>query len=215
MNKLNSGQWRSILYKFTSDEDFRPCLQKPFIQGKYICATDGHIILRVDRNIIPQSNEDYTPKGHVPDVSKVIPAPDPTFTITLKEIINCLVASGLDYNHLTTNCDECDGTGDVRWEYRDRDCKYHTRIDKCPCCNGLGEIPNGYDRFCTIGEKATLAYHIILTHYIMNNLCVDDLSCTLGKGTLLLNIADGVDIVFAIVPIPESKETYPIKIKKL
>lgn len=215
MKKLSADQWRILLYKFTFDEDFRPGLQKPFEQGGFICATEAHVILRVDKNLIPKSNDDYTPKDRVPTVAKVMPTPDPTFTISLKEIQSCLVALGLDYNHTTKNCPECGGSGDVDWYYTDRDGDTHTKVDKCPYCGGSGDIHNGNNRYCTIGDKATLAYHLILTHYVMVNVGIEALKCTWGDGSLLLNLADGVDILVSVVPIPESKKTHAIKIEEL
>lgn len=215
MKQLNADQWRSLLYKFTSDEDFRPGLQKPFEQDGYIFATETHVVLRVDKNLIPISNDDYTPKNRVPTVAKVMPAPDPTFTISLKEIQSCLVALGLNYDRLTKNCPECGGSGDVDWYYTDRDGDTHTKIDECPYCGGSGDIHNGNDRYCTIGDKAILAYYLILTHCVMVNLGIETLKCTLGNRSILLNLADGVDILVSAVPIPQSKKTFPIKIEEL
>lgn len=215
MKKLNADQWRNILYKFTSDEDIRPGLQKPFEQGGYICSTDAHVVLRVDKTLIPKSDDDYTPKGHVPNVAAVMPKPKPTFTISLIDLRSNLVALGLDYNRTTKDCPECYGSGDVDWYYTDRDGDTHTKIDECPYCEGVGEIHNGNDRYCTIGNKATLAYFLILTHFVMEALGADTLKCTWGRSSILLNIADGVDILVSAVPIPESKKTFSIKIEEL
>lgn len=217
MKKLTAVQWQSLLYKFTADEDFRPGIQKPFMQGGYICATNAYIVLRVNRKLIPPSNDDYVPKGYVPNVTAVMPNPNPTptFTITIKAIRECLVALGLNYDILTKNCPECDGSGDVDWYYTDRDGDTHTMVDKCPCCDGMGEVANGDDRYCAIGDRATLAHFMILTHYVMNSLGIETLKCTWGKGNLLFNLSDGVDILVATVPIPESKRSFPIKIEEL
>lgn len=215
MKGLTAGQWRSILYKFTADEDFRPAIQKPFRQGGYICATDAHIVLRVNRKLIPPSDDDYTPKGRVPDVSKVMPELNPTFTITIKAIRESLVALGLNYDILSKNCPECDGSGDVDWYYTDRKGDTHTLTEACPCCNGFGEVANGDDCYCSIDDKATHAYFMILTHCVMVNLGIETLKCTWSKSSLRLNLADGVDILVATVPIPESRESFPIKIKEI
>lgn len=214
MKQLNADQWRRILYKFTADEDFRPGIQKPFEQWGYICATDAYVVLRVDKTLIPESSGKYIPKGHVPAVSKVMPKPNPTFTISLKDLRGCLVALGLDYR-TTKSCPECDGSGDVDWYYTDRDGDTHTNVDDCPYCGGTGEIDNGCDRYCTIGDKAILAYLMILTHYAMESLGIETLKCTWGNGRLLFNLEDGVDILVSAVPIPESKKHFPIKIEEL
>lgn len=218
MKNLNAEQWRHLLYKFTSDEDFRPGLQQPFEQDGYVCATESHVVLRVNKNLIPKSNDDYAPKHRVPTVAKVMPTPNPTFTISLKEIQSCLVALGLNYDHLTKTCPECGGSGDVDWYYTDRDGDTHTKIDDCPCCGGSGEIQNGSDRYCSIGDRATLAYSMILVQYTMTALGVNTLRCTwhrMGKCSLLLNLADGVDILVSTVPIPESKKHFEIKTEEL
>ena len=215
MKNLNVEQWRHLLYKFTSDEDFRPGLQTPFEQNGHVCATETHVILRVDKNLIPKSNDDYTPKYRVPTVAKVMPTPNPTFTISLKEIQSCLVALGLNYDSLSKQCPECGGRGDVDWYYTDRDGDTHTKMDDCPYCEGSGDIHNGNDRYCSIGDRATLAYYLILVHYVMAHLDIKTLKCTWGKGCLLFNLTDGVDILVLTVSIPETKKTFPIKIKEL
>lgn len=215
MKQLTADHWRNILYKFVSDEDFRPGLQKPFEQRGYVCATDAHVVLHVDRNLIPKGNDDYTPQEYVPNVSKVMPKPNPTFTISIKDLRGCFVALGLNYDRLTKMCPECGGGGDVDWYYTDRTGDTHTKVDDCPCCSGTGEVHNGADCYCTIGDKAVLAYFMILTHYAMVNLDIDTLKCTWGNSSLLLNLTDGVDILIATVPIPESRKNFPIKIEKI
>lgn len=218
MKKLTADQWRSLLYKFTEDEGFYPGLQHPFKQDGYVCATDTHAILRVDKDLIPKSNDDYVPKHRVPTIAKVMPTSNPTFTISLKEIQSCLVALGLNYDHLDKECPGCGGSGDVDWYYTDRDGYTHTKMDDCPYCGGSGCIKNGSDRYCSIGDMVILAYHMILVQRTMTALGIDTLRCTwhrMGKRSLLLNFADGVDIVVATMPIPELKKHFPIKIEEL
>lgn len=214
MKKLNAGQWQDIFHTFTSNEDFRPQYTKPFKQGDYICATNGYIALRVDRRLIPQGSDDYTPKGKVPDVSKIMPKASPTFAITLKDLRSCLVSLGLNYEHIMIACPECGGSGEVDWYFHGRGGNIHEKTDKCPICGGSGETLNGGDRYCTIGDNFILAYLMILVHYVAVRLDVDALKCTWGDRILLLNITDGVDIIVGTVPIPKSNKSQPIKIIK-
>lgn len=37
-------------------------------------------------------------------------------------------------------CDECDGDGDVYWEYYDKEGKLHEELFACPICGGSGYI---------------------------------------------------------------------------
>ncbi|MBF1529870.1 MAG: hypothetical protein HXN96_08015 [Prevotella salivae] len=37
-------------------------------------------------------------------------------------------------------CEECDGNGEVYWEYTDNAGHTHEHLDECPVCDGTGEI---------------------------------------------------------------------------
>lgn len=37
-------------------------------------------------------------------------------------------------------CKECDGSGEVYWEYTDNSGHTHEHLDECPVCDGTGEI---------------------------------------------------------------------------
>ena len=37
-------------------------------------------------------------------------------------------------------CEECDGKGEVYWEYKDNHGETHERLMDCPICDGTGEI---------------------------------------------------------------------------
>lgn len=199
MKSLTPEQWRSLLDLFVSDADsFRPALMKPFEQDGFVCAADGHNLIRVSKKFI--SDEFPTPP-QAPNVARVIPAYKPSLTVFAYRLRHVFVAVGVDYDRMIARCPECDGDRQVEWEYTDLDGDRHTMDADCPVCDGSGQIPNGLDKFCKIADKILSVYSLLLLHRVMDVLCIDAAQITFDeRGPLLFTLADGVDILIAPCP---------------
>jgi hypothetical protein len=116
--------------------DMRGYLRQPFTLGQYTLASNGHILIRVDRtDAIPES--DYFPKSIA---DKIIPMPDKmhqklgteTGMMRLAEfepdLLNCCLCEG---TKLTHDCPACEGNGEIG------DC-YASKI--CETCKGSGAV---------------------------------------------------------------------------
>ncbi len=119
MNKID-------LQKFCADEDdLRHYLWRPFSQGEYTYALDGHIAVRVPR-IFYISEVDRTP-----DCSKIFPVVFPECSLRLcefkfpeEELIKCLHCSnGIVYQE-AHECPTCECEGELN----------------CEDCRGVGKI---------------------------------------------------------------------------
>ena len=65
-------------------------------------------------------------------------------TITIKALSKALEACPLVDEEVViedaVECEECDGTGEVYWEYKDNHLHTHERLMDCPICDGTGEM---------------------------------------------------------------------------
>ena len=215
MNKLNPNQWWHLLNQFTYCGDKRPGLTLPFEQDDYIYATNTYIIIRVRKDIVPKGDCDYSPKGRVVNCQKAFYQPDPTFTISAKDIETAFVKLGIDPNVIDSVCPECGGEGEVDWEYTDRNGKQHTLTYECPLCGGVCTIPNGIDCWCGIDGKETLANNILMAYHAMLKLGIDTVRCTKGRTSLMMSLADGIDILTVMIDPSRERKSKKIKINKI
>ena len=65
-------------------------------------------------------------------------------TITIEALNKALEACPLVDEEVViedaVECEECDGTGEVYWEYKDNHLHTHERLMDCPICDGTGEM---------------------------------------------------------------------------
>lgn len=199
MKSLTPKQWHSLLDLFVADADsFRPAFMKPFEQDGFVCATDGHNLIRVSKKFI---SDEFPTTSRALNVARVIPAYKPSLTVSAYGLRHAFVAVGVDYDCMLACCPECDGDRQVEWEYTDNDGGRHTMSAYCPVCGGSGQALNGFNKFCKIADKILSVYSLILLYRVMDVLCIGEAQITFGKrGPLLFTIADGVDILIAPCP---------------
>lgn len=216
MRQLNSAEWRRLLRLFVADaEEMRPVLMTPFEQDGWVCSTDNHVILRVDKKFI---KDDYSTTKKTPKVASVMPQYDPEFAITKTDLIQAFVRLHLDYNETEADCPYCDEECEVEWEYTDHDGDKHTMWAECPCCGGSGHLRNGINRYCELNGANLNSHYLILLYHVMTDLAIDRATVTIGSmRQLRFNIAQGVDIVIMPVILKDirSKSVASIKITKL
>lgn len=212
MNKLTSKEWRSLLYEFTADHDgFRSALTKPFDQNGYVCATDGHAILRVSKKFVI---EEYPAAGKVPNVAAIIPDSEPQFAVGCRAIRGGLLARGIDFDCLSVERPECHGRGNVSWKYDDKKGIEHETSANCPVCNGIGEVENGLYTFFTIGLCIFLGPYILRLYRVMDQLGLDAVRVSAAGHTWRFNLADGIDVILASC-IPEKVHGTPWRIETI
>ena len=85
--------------------------------------------------------------------------------------------------HEAVECKDCDGSGEVYWEYTDNHLRTHERLFDCPVCNGTGEIvpektkKTGKKRaeekaIINVGNAYIFAYNIYKLKFAMDFLCI-------------------------------------------
>lgn len=122
---------------FVADDDmYRPILNNPYRRDGYVYASDGQKLIRVKEDIV---SGDY----EVTDKMKLnIPADNCDYTITDKDIEKVLseIPQVKEMEEKEVKCSECDGTGEVIWEYKDKNWETHENEFECPICGGTGYI---------------------------------------------------------------------------
>jgi len=117
---------------FCGNEDDRPVSKLPFeINGK-VCATDFNTLIRCDKSFIDfefdNPHKSLNVDGIIPTVtcSRIVSNKLEDFDVFKTENELAKKGEGVE-------CSECEGFGDVEWEY-----EHHTKTDDCPVCHGSG-----------------------------------------------------------------------------
>lgn len=197
---------RRLFDMYCSDNDNRQAIQMPFRQDGKICATDGHMMIRVDEKICEGEYYDTVNGLKPPTTSRVIPEPTIDVPLTIKMINKALGKAPEDKDR---RCPECNGEGDVTWTYTDRLHNKHEMQAQCPECDGTGEL---YDYTAVKYQFNFLGcclcyYHLKTLLKTMEILRADTLHCRYAqKHQAMLLTTDGVEII-AMPQIQDDKLT--------
>lgn len=128
-----------LLSMFCDKNEYRSLLRAPFFNTKYneVWGTNGHILIRIK----PERLVGEYPKGEL--ALPILECPCKK-KITIEAINNALgECPKVDEEIIIQDaieCEECDGSGEVYWEYTDNNLHTHERLYDCPVCDGKGKI---------------------------------------------------------------------------
>lgn len=157
------NKYDKVLKRFVGGYDDPQWTKKPHRYGKYIIATDTHILIRIDAT---KCEGEYSPSEKPQIMERVFPEPNCNLELDILGIAQTIngipeevsmPVSGED-----AKCPECQGRGTVTWEYESHDGIKYNDFD-CPECDGRGYIKNKtfsrYERNIEIGgAKFMVAY---------------------------------------------------------
>lgn len=128
-----------LLNKFCDKTHIKEELTKPFFNTRYneVWSTDGHVLIRIkpERLVGEYPKEKLgLPALESPCKKKV------TIEALNKALDECPKIDEEIVIQDAVECKECDGTGEVYWEYTDNTGHTHEHLDECPVCDGTGEI---------------------------------------------------------------------------
>jgi len=129
-----------LLNKFCSDkDDLRPFLEKPFYNTKYdkVWCTNGYALLEINPKVLTKKYHEYElrlPELEYPCKKKV------TIEAINKALEECPKVDEEIVVSEEVKCKECEGYGEVTWEYTDNNCHTHELEAECPICYGKGYI---------------------------------------------------------------------------
>lgn len=128
---------KQILELYVCNDGEIPVITKPFLQRDYVYATEKHILIRISKKVIDGEYEySEKPKCDIhfieTRVEKIIYLSD--FKRVFKNIptIDEIISRG-EY----IECTECNGKGQVEWEYSGK-IRIYEEDFHCPVCNGSG-----------------------------------------------------------------------------
>lgn len=122
---------------FVADNDvYRPILNNPYRRDGYVYASDGQKLIRVKDGIVSGYYEMTN------GMTLNIPTDNCDYTITDMDIEKVLseIPQVEEMEEKEIKCSECDGTGEVIWEYKDKNWETHENEYECPICGGTGYI---------------------------------------------------------------------------
>ena len=177
---------RELLMLFYDSDNSREVLRQPFLQDGKVCATDGHVLIRIDSSLC-EGSYDEKPGGLTPPrTTSVVPEATTDIAVTRQQIERALEQAPEERNR---QCPECKGSGDVTWEYRDRHYQTHTMEDTCPVCDGSGTV----DDYTVIKYQFIVCGKPFSYHYVKTLLAA---MSWLGIDTIRLVNADAQPMLF-------------------
>lgn len=133
MNKYDKALW---LFK---DQD-RACLKEPRPYEEYIVSSDSHVLIRIRKSLC---EEEYTKHEKQPDFGRIMPPENCNISFSVQKLGNVLKKYYKE-NEKTEEgqieCEECCGSGYVRWRYNDSFGLTHYERFDCPICEGEGYV---------------------------------------------------------------------------
>lgn len=126
---MNTTEMKELFNKFTG-ENSGLNLVTPFIQDGYVCATNGHILIRAKAEDV---DFEATENPKAPRVPEEWFVQHQDFAIDLDRDKFNGFKTKPEYDN-PEECQECSGDGEVTWEY-----EHYTMDADCPACNGTGE----------------------------------------------------------------------------
>lgn len=139
-----------LLNMFCDKNSEREVLCEPFYNTNFneVWSSNGSVLIRVNPKVL--ANEYPKKRLHSPILEGQCKK-----IITIEAINNALNACPLvDEEIIIQNaikCEECDGSGEVYWEYTDNNGYTHKHISDCPLCDGTGETE--YEKKKKTGKK--------------------------------------------------------------
>ena len=134
--QFNEQDLLSLFYD--KENDMRPDMAAPYLKNGYVCATEGHIMIRIKAETL---NGEY---NEIDSLNIDLPADNCNFIIGLHDIKTAIASipqvEEKEKVGKDIECKECDGAGEVEWEYRDKSWRYHHKYLDCPKCQGDGCI---------------------------------------------------------------------------
>ena len=124
--------YNKIFQSFTGNDDLLPKFHTPFRFADYWVSTDAHAMVQMPVSVI---NLGYA-KGDI-NCNPFIPAPVTcNYVVNVADFKSKLV---IDLVPDEKDCEECDGSGGVEYEYDGKNISDTQSLD-CPLCNGHGTI---------------------------------------------------------------------------
>ena len=137
MKKYNKETLDKIFSLFVGDDPLRPVMQKPIdIEGKYLAATDAHVLLIVDKDLCDYESDN--PHENRMNIMAVVPHETRSVKLNIQAVNFEEYKTADEYKvyEKKVDCGACHGSGEVEVDFF---YKRNYSIDvECPVCDGSG-----------------------------------------------------------------------------
>ena len=140
-----------ILKKFCSDEEMRPAMMNPFINGDFVCATNGLIAIIISKSL---AEKDYSqnPSLKLLEILESTTLLDTPINISFKDF-NFPKEPIYETIDEERDCSYCNGTGEC-------ECMDCGAEHECGKCDGTGKVGRKIKTGKIIGEEISDQYRI-------------------------------------------------------
>lgn len=129
-----------LLGLFTGSDESRPALMFPNLKDDLVYASDGHVLISIpeDELTLKYNSVEKYPNGYklVSDMEKETLR---SIKVDIETLAKELVRCRFEADKVILKCKECNGSGNVEWEYEDRERDTHYKTEDCPLCDGTGK----------------------------------------------------------------------------
>ena len=127
-----------LLSMFCDEKELRPLMRAPIFNTKYneVWSTDGGILIRIKPERL---NGEYQ-KGELNLPNQECPCKKEVTIGAIEEALNkCPQVDEEVVVQEAIECDECNGYGEVYWEYKAKHGRTYDCLHDCPICDGTGQ----------------------------------------------------------------------------
>ena len=160
-----------LLSMFCDKNEFRELLRTPFFNTRCneVWSTDGRVLIRIK----PERLVGEYPKGELTLPALEFPCKKKVTIEALNKALNeCPKIDEEIVIQEAVECKECDGSGEVYWEYIDNTGHTHEHLDECPVCDGTGEIePEKTKKTGRQIIKEDAVINIGIAYFFAKNIC--------------------------------------------
>ena len=224
-NKKRINNEQELFELFCDPHSESAFKQKPYYetQCKKVFATDGVILIMMNPSMLSESYEEIKK----PVIYKVFRGSMEEY-FTFEALKKVLASFAMEEEQVVTEegreCEECEGSGEVEWEYTDQDGEIHFRDSDCPVCHGDGMFEDVFkstgfmipteDSIVRIGKlffRGLVAQKLL---WVMEYFNVDKAAFAEGKNSISITLNNGVEIAIASLEPFESQHIVTLETTK-
>lgn len=207
-NKKRINNEQELFELFCDPHSESAFKQKPYYetQRKKVFATNGLILIMMTPSMLSESYEEVA-KPSIYTVFRDSMEGNFTFESLKKVLASFEMEEERELMEKGRECEECNGRGDVEWEYTDKDGEMHFYYGDCPICHGEGKAEDVFkstgfmipteDSIVRIGKSFFRGVAAQKLLWAMEYFNVDKAGFSEGEKTICFTLENGVQIVVA------------------
>ena len=130
-----------LLNLFTGNDKLRPAMTFPNLKDGIVYATDSHVLITIPETALSLK---YKTNDKYPNAKKVLDELEKgnltSINVRISDIAKELVKARIQVDKNSISCKECNGDGEVEWEYTAKNDKDYYMYSDCPVCDGAGSF---------------------------------------------------------------------------